>query len=343
MISILRILYSSYKKTDNIFTSIVGEQIKDDLLNNKNSELNKTNWNVIKLLQLISDLFLVKLPINCPSWIPNPIKKLFFGENSKYLPAKEEYEDGICIIYLNGILSNKELIELNRQELSKIFNRKINVLHNVTDSLISDLIECLIGKTTEDLTEASTVTLYTLSNKLLNPKIKKVIFVCHSQGTIIISNVLKNLHKLGLDKKEYLEKLEIYAFANCSTKMNYIIDELPYMEHFANSNDFVACLGCNCSEKLKDIISIDGKIFIKEKSGHMFNSHYIDNFVEDYPESKLNQYIKKPVMKENASEFKRVIKKFSTESSEDDSEYKVNRYIKKKKKVIKEYSSEDSE
>ena len=44
MISILRILYSSYKKTDNIFTSIVGEQIKDDLLNNKNSELNKSNW-----------------------------------------------------------------------------------------------------------------------------------------------------------------------------------------------------------------------------------------------------------------------------------------------------------
>ena len=311
-----RILYSSYKKTNDIYRSIVGDKIQENVLNNTSSELNKSNWNITKLLHLMSDLFFIKLPIHCPSWIPYPIKKLFFGENSKYLPSKKEYEDGICIIYLNGILSNDKVVELNRKELNKIFNRSINVLHNVTDSLICDLIECLIGKITDDLTEASTVTLYTLCNKLLNPEIKKIIFVCHSQGTIIISNVLKNLNKLGLDKEIYLKKIEIYAFANCSSKMNYIIDELPYMEHFANSNDFVACLGCNCSEEIKDIISIDGKIFIKEKSGHMFNSHYIDNFVEDYPDSKLNMYIKKIKCSEDEEE--------ENKDSEDDTYYKFN-------------------
>ena len=256
----LRILYSSYKKTDNIYTSIVGNKIKDDIVNNTNSELNKSNWNTIKLLHLLSDIFFIKLPIYCPTWVPYPIKKLLFGDNSKYLPSEKEYEDRICIIYLNGILSNEEIVELNRRELNKIFNRPINVLHNVTDSLISDLIECLIGKTTNELTEASTVALYTLCSKLTDQNIDKVILICHSQGTIITSNVLKNLYKLGLDKKEYLKKIEIYAFANCSSKMNYIIDEMPYMEHFANKNDFVACLGCNCSEEVKDLISIDGNL-----------------------------------------------------------------------------------
>jgi hypothetical protein len=196
------------------------------------------------------------------------------------------------MIYINGILTNDKIIELNRNKLNELFKRDINVIHNVTDSLISDLIECLIGKNTDSLTEASTLALYTLCNKLLNPEIDKIVLICHSQGTIIISNVLKNLYKLGLDKEIYLKKIEIYAFANCSTKMNYVTKDLPYMENFANNNDFVANLGCNCSEEVKDIVSIDGKLFIKEKSGHMFNSHYINDFVKDYPESKLIEYIK---------------------------------------------------
>ena len=287
-----RILYSAYKKTNNIYTSIVGEKVRENIFHNSNSELNKTNWSIFKFIHLLSDIFLIKLPIHCPSWIPYPIKKLFFGENSKYLPANIEYEDGICIIFINGIMSNEKVVELNRIELMKLLNRQINILHNVTDSLVVDLIECLIGKTTSDLTEASTVALYTLCNKLLDPNIKKIVIIAHSQGTIITSNVLKNLYKLGLDKEKYLKKIEIYAFANCTSKMNYITKKFPYMEHFANNNDFVASLGCNCSDDIKDIISIDGKIFIKNKSGHMFNSHYIDNFTEDFPNSKLMKYIK---------------------------------------------------
>ena len=74
--------------------------------------------------------------------------------------------------------------------------------------------------------------------------------------------------------------------------MSYIKDELPYMEHFANDNDLVAALGCNCAEDVKECVNIDGSIFIvKNKSGHMFNAHYINDFENDYPESKLNKYI----------------------------------------------------
>ena len=76
--------------------------------------------------------------------------------------------------------------------------------------------------------------------------------------------------------------------------MNYIVDKLPYMEHFANENDFVAKLGCNCNKDIEDIISIDGITFINmNKSGHLLNAHYINNFKTDYPKSKLIEYIKK--------------------------------------------------
>ena len=291
--SIFSILISAFKHTKNIYRSLVGINIQTNIIDNKKSEFNRTHWSITKILYLFSDVFLIKLPIYCPTWVPRPIKKIVFGDNSKYIPDDKEYEDGICIMYVNGIMSNEDVIKTNKDELKSIFNRPINVLHNVTDSLISDLIECLIGKTTENLTEASTITLYAVCRNLLNPKIKKLVIICHSQGTIITANVLNNLHKLGLNKKPYLKKLEIYAFANCASKMTYIKDTLPYMEHFANEHDFVAKLGCNCDDDIKKYISIDGKIYItKNKSGHMFNSHYIDILHNDYPDSRLLTYLK---------------------------------------------------
>ena len=289
-----RILWSAYKKTKNFITSITGDEVYENMFKNEKSELNKSKWNVLKFLKLLSDTFLIKIPMHCPSWMPYPIKLLFFGDNSKYVPDKDSElgTNGECIIFLNGILYNDTLIEDCRDMLKKSFNKPVNILKNASDSLVSDLIESLIGKTTNELNEASLVALHTISNKLIDSNVKKVILICYSQGTIIAANVLRNLHRLGLDKKEFLEKLEVYAFACCASKMNYLVDELPYMEHFANDNDYVAALGCNHGKDVSDLISIDGKIFIKEnKSGHMFNTHYWNNFKNDFPDSKLVNYI----------------------------------------------------
>jgi hypothetical protein len=287
-----RILYSALIHTKNLFTCIIGDKFFSNFFNNK-SELGTNNWDLTKRLKLISDIFWIRLPFHCPSWVPYPIKLILFGDNSNYIISKNEIVDKICMIFLNGILYNDTLNEMTQTQLESIFNRPINILKNASDSLFSDLIEACIGKSTNELNEASLVALHTLCNKLVNPEIDKVILICHSQGSIIMSNVLENLKKLGLDKKVYLDKLEIYSFATCASKMNYVMDQLPYMEHFANDNDIVANLGCNHNKDIDDLISIDGTIFIKEdKSGHMFNTHYIDNFVNDFPSSKLLSYVK---------------------------------------------------
>ena len=142
-----------------------------------------------------------------------------------------------------------------------MFDRPIHVIHNDSDSIFVDLIECLVGKQYEDLTEPAFVTLMAITKKLLDNKIKKIVIICHSQGTIVVGNVINSLKKMGFIHKKYLKKLEIYAVANGDIKKS-----------------------CD--------IKIDGSvIIIPNKHGHMFNSHYFNNFENEYQESKLHRYL----------------------------------------------------
>jgi len=279
--------------TENVYRSFVGTDIMD---NNERSELNKSNWSISEGIILFTDIFIPSLPIHCPSWMPWIIKRIFFRDSCRYIEdiSYDSLNNGECFIYINGIMTNESVLNKNRDILRELLNRPINSIYNTTDSILIDLIECVIGKSTDYLTEPVYVTLSCIIKKLLNINITKVVVICHSQGTIIISQVLNGLKRFGFDKELYLKKLEIYAFANCASNMKYILmDKYPYMENFANEDDFVARLGCNCADDVIQYIDIDGPVFInKGKSGHMFNSHYMNNFSEDFPNSRLNNYIK---------------------------------------------------
>ena len=291
--NIIKIIWSAFVNTPNIYRSIVGYNIYDNYLIDNNSEYYKENWNLFEMIQLWSDIFLPKLPFSPPKWLYKPVRKLLFGKKSKFISAKPDIcSDGICIFYVNGILSNVKVVMQSKNLLENLLNRPVNVIYNATDCFLIDIIECLIGKETESLTEASSVALFTISKKILDPKVKKIIIISHSQGTIITGKMLSSLVKIGLDKEKYLEKIEIYAFSNCCSKMNYLTKNLPKIESFANEFDFVGKLGCNNENDVSKYISIDGDIFInKNNYGHMFNTHYINNFVNDYPSSNLINYI----------------------------------------------------
>ena len=290
----IKILYSSFKNTPNIYKSLMGNDVISNVTNNSRSELHKNNWTISKGFYLLTDMIIPTLPIHCPSWMPNIVKKTIFGGNSVYIEDKNYCnKNSEYFLFINGILTNETILEQTLNLLRNKFNRPINCVFNKTDSLIMDLFEATIGKTTNDLTEVSHLVLSTVSKILLDENIDKLVIICHSQGTIIMSQVLQNLEKFGLDKEDLLKKMEIYAFANCSTQMKYVVKDYPYMEHFANENDIIAKMGCNYSPDIKDYIDIDGKIYIKENGyGHLFNSHYLENFTNDYPLSNLNKYLK---------------------------------------------------
>ena len=288
--NIFKIYYYAFLYTPNLYRSILGNNI-----GNTSSEINIKSLNIEDFFLILYNFFIIKLPFHCPSWVPNIIKKIFFGPNSKYIKNDKELDDNNnCFIFINGVLGSEKIVNYNRIELALLLDKPINLLFNASDSLVIDLFEAFIGKETHQLTEASTVALYTICSKLLDENINKVIIIAHSQGTVIISKVLNSLYKLGLNKIKYLNKLEIYCFSNCASNMKYLNCNLPYMEHFANENDFIAKLGCNCPKEVEQFISIDGKIFInKNGTGHMLNSHYLNNFSYNYPLSKLNNYINK--------------------------------------------------
>ena len=290
---IIQILYYAYLNTENLFRSIFGYNIINNFLTHESSDIKIKNCNFRDLILFIHSIFFINLPFYCPYWLPKNLQLILFGEKSKYIPDKNELDnENNCFLFINGILGNEKHIYNNKKELEKLLNRPINVIYNSSHTLLGDLIESLIGKETENLTEASLTALEIVTNKLMNKNINKVILICYSQGTIITSKVLFMLNKLGINEKNIMKKLEIYCFSNCSSKMNYIINNYPYMEHFANENDFIAKLGCNCPVEIKKLISIDGSIFINKKgNGHLLNLHYLQNFSQNFPFSKLNNYI----------------------------------------------------
>ena len=156
------------------------------------------------MFYLYTDIFIPTLPFYCPSWMPNIIRKTIFGCNSVLIEDKEiEPPDNSdeYFLFINGILTNETILEQNIKLLRTLFNRPINCVFNKTDSFIMDIIECAIGKETDDLTDASFITLSTISTILLNKDIKKLVIICHSQGTIIVSQVLRNIEKFGLNKE----------------------------------------------------------------------------------------------------------------------------------------------
>ena len=98
--------------------------------------------------------------------------------------------------FINGICSDERLATLNVRMLSQLFERPITLLHNATDGLWFDLIECAVGKSFDKVTEAAAASLPPLVDALCDPGIERVILLSHSQGTIIAAVMLKWLDEV---------------------------------------------------------------------------------------------------------------------------------------------------
>ena len=83
---IFKLIYYALLNTKNIYRSFVGDTFKNNIINDKKSEFNKQHWTFMKLFKLFSDLFLLKLPISAPSWIPKHIKTIFLVNAANISP-----------------------------------------------------------------------------------------------------------------------------------------------------------------------------------------------------------------------------------------------------------------
>jgi hypothetical protein len=185
--------------------------------------------------------------------------------------------------YVNGICTNKTILELNGYYLRDLFHRPIELIENPTDGFFVDLFECVFGRTFDMVTEPCGYTLNRVEDALRSSKNDRVVLMGHSQGGIIISNVVKELVRKYAGQ-DILLKLEVYTFASAADEMasDDILTKrsgrlVPYIEHYANCGDFVARMG------ILQRHGMAGEIYEINKEGHLLNAHYL-------PEISARQY-----------------------------------------------------
>jgi hypothetical protein len=163
---------------------------------------------------------------------------------------------------------------------------------------IFDLIECFIQRDLDYKTRDIRIGRAQLRAALTAPATKKVVLITHSQGGIEGSSIIDWL--LIGTSTEALSKLEVYSFGNAARHFNNPLIKVPsptrsvgeatgdrgervfkYIEHYANSEDFVANIGVlrftsPQARPYRDGNPFYGPVFIREGSGHLLNMHYLD-------------------------------------------------------------------
>lgn len=185
-----------------------------------------------------------------------------FGSTSSY--PKERW------FFINGVATDAAVAQLNSRLIAQMFERPITVIHNSTRSLGLDLLQAAVGKSFTDdpqltapqtMTEPAFKATRAILHAMEQPSVDRVVVLAHSQGTIIVANVLRAISDAvrvvaaeisgqdasglqtsiaraahgtitrsaaasleDLDRRVLglLAKLEIYTFANCADRMTYL-------------------------------------------------------------------------------------------------------------------------
>jgi hypothetical protein len=181
-------------------------------------------------------------------------------------------QDNEIWFFLNGICTSRSVLRLNGKALADLFQRKIYLMHNPSDGIVLDLLECLVGRTMQPISTLETSVSHILEEALNNHS--KVVLIAHSQGGIITTGALHKLAtRLSGSRARLLKKLEVYTFASAATEL-----DLPqiYSEHFIHDKDYVARIGVAGNQE-----HFSGRFFNYKASGHLLNAHYLKHLAEN--------------------------------------------------------------
>ncbi|EJT68656.1 hypothetical protein GGTG_13772 [Gaeumannomyces tritici R3-111a-1] len=188
------------------------------------------------LLCILQLVFILLLPFAAilPGWISalaigaylflnTLICKLLNGKEEtylsteKYAPKLEQHAHEQWI-YLNGVAAGTHWLQNNLDRLALTFKRPILGIHNKTDGILFDVIECLVQRTFGYATGDVRLCYRIVKEKLYDPRFSKVILILHSQGGIEGGMVLDWL--LQELPQDLLAKLEVYTFGNAANHFN---------------------------------------------------------------------------------------------------------------------------
>lgn len=164
-------------------------------------------WRLRRALKYIIDITVPSVSAAPPAFLatllPPAIEDLFFVQ-TEVLHRPDYYADYTSFpkekwFFINGILTNGDVAQLNAALISYLFHRPVTLIQNATDGALADLFECALGKEwyrATSSTEAARIAFPALYDALKDREKKKVVVLCHSQGTIIMADVLDALKRI---------------------------------------------------------------------------------------------------------------------------------------------------
>lgn len=178
--------------------------------------------------------------------------------------------DNNTIFYINGVRLSQAACVNHVHILSEVLKHNVTGLYNPTNGFLIDCLESIFGRSfnvREPITKAFEKI---IREQLINSN-NQVVLVAHSQGAIIVSNIVHRLKK-HIEAKKHLHKLRVYTFGSGADEM----PELPYPPvHFANTYDFIAQIGVIGCES-----STSGIVIKKDRFGHSFAKNYLVGFLQ---------------------------------------------------------------
>jgi hypothetical protein len=210
-------------------------------------------------------------------------------------PRQTHEEHSSRWFFINGAASAPPVALLNASELARVFRRPVSLIHTPTWGLLRDFTGSITARTLRKDGRLSRPAVYVLQQAL--ERHERVVLVCHSQGTIVASYIVRSLLRHA-STRHLVAKLELYCVGGVadSLQMDAALTAqaghpVPYVEHFANGRDFFAEVGV-----LSHLDSTAGTVFcIPERSGHLFNEHYLAGIARgDYcnRRSRLYRYVR---------------------------------------------------
>lgn len=175
-----------------------------------------------------------------------------------------ETKNSARVLFINGIVTPYSVAQHQANILSQAIGQEVTLIHNETDGLYHDLLECNQGRSGV-LTEIAQRMLEVINAQLLNDEAELTI-VAYSQGAIIATSALTELAKNTCEND--LSRIRYITFgAGFKTS---VLPEQIFCEHFANSDDPVTWLGLQNVE-----FPYSGELFVRSAKGHFFVADYL--------------------------------------------------------------------
>ncbi|KUJ10903.1 uncharacterized protein LY89DRAFT_626491 [Mollisia scopiformis] len=148
-------------------------------------------------------------------WLLNG-SRMEYPSNPAY--AKKDGHEHEQWIFLNGVAVGKHWLQSNVDRLALTFGRPVLGVHNKTNGILFDVLQCLIQRNFNYATSDIRACYAIVKETLYNPTLTKVVFILHSQGGIeggmIIDWLLQEV------PQDLLAKLEVYTFGNAANHFN---------------------------------------------------------------------------------------------------------------------------